>query len=104
VAEGQFVQAFNTNRDFHGLVYKIADNDDALRMVQGGWELVYSLRRQFGMSDRRRDQAIEEHFQLIEAYRSRNRNVVVAITIMHCELAKQDLLQQMTLLPSCSSP
>jgi DNA-binding GntR family transcriptional regulator len=95
LAVGDSARAFAANRDFHAAIYSFADNEDALRMVQGGWELVSSLRRQFGISDRRQAQAVEEHFQLIEAYRSHNRNLVLAVTVMHCELAKQDLLQQM---------
>jgi len=92
---GDSARAFAANRDLHALIYRFADNEDALRMVQGGWELVYSLRRQFGISDRRQAQAVEEHFQLIQAYRDHNRDLALAITIMHCELAKRDLLQQM---------
>jgi DNA-binding GntR family transcriptional regulator len=95
LAAGDSVDAFRANRGFHALIYKFADNDDALRMVQGGWELVSSLRRQFGISNRRQSQAIDEHFQLIQGYRDRNRELVLAITTMHCELAKRDNLHQM---------
>lgn len=95
LAIGDSVRAFLANRDFHALIYKFADNEDALRMVQGGWELISSLRRQFGISDRRQAQAIEEHFQLVQGYRDRNRELVLAVTVMHCELAKRDVLQRM---------
>ncbi len=88
------IRAFNANRNFHALIYRIAGNDDALRMVQGGWELVSSWRRQFGISDQRQSQAVEEHSELVQAYRDRNRGLVLALTIMHCELAKRDLLRQ----------
>jgi len=89
--------AFAANRGFHALTYTVAGNEDALRMVQSGWELVYSLRRQYGISDRRQADAIREHGELVRAYRDSNRSLVLALTAVHCELAKNDLLEQFRL-------
>ncbi|MBZ2185305.1 MAG: GntR family transcriptional regulator [Bryobacter sp.] len=82
------------NKAFHHVIYQIADNVDALRLLERNWELVITMRRTFGFGAERLDQLVAEHRALIRALDRRDAAEAERVTLLHCENARQDLLAQ----------
>lgn len=82
------------NKALHHVIYEIADNVDALGMLERNWELVVTMRRTFGFGVERLEQLVTEHRALIRALDRRDMVEAERITLLHCENARQDLLAQ----------
>ncbi len=84
-----------SNARLHRTINTAADNPEALRILEQGWELVLALRFRFGFGDDRIVTIREEHTALVDAIERRSIADAVAITRGHCESACRDLVQQM---------
>jgi DNA-binding GntR family transcriptional regulator len=96
----QMVQA---NIEFHRYISLLADNPEAARLMDQGWELVIGIRQKFGFGSNRVSTIIDEHRRLADAIENREPTLAVAIAQEHCNSAKDDLLIQMTRagIPPC---
>ncbi len=82
------------NKALHHVIYEIADNVDALGLLERNWELVVTMRRTFGFGQGRLDELVTEHRALIRALDRRDVAEAERITLLHCDNARRDLLAQ----------
>jgi DNA-binding GntR family transcriptional regulator len=80
------------NKAFHHIIYTIADNLEALELLERNWELVITMRRTFGFGEERLDQLIAEHRLLLRALDRRDVEEAERVTLLHCDNARHDLL------------
>lgn len=83
------------NQLLHSYVGHMADNPEASRLIERGWELIVAIRGRFGFGAKRIATILGEHRRLAEAIARGDGELAVAIAQQHSEGAKQDLLQQM---------
>jgi len=96
--KGNLEQLLKYNTDFHGTLYKLADNEEAFRLVEGHWQLINSLRMSFGYGVRRADEIIHEHEQILKALEKRDEKALEEAASIHCINAKKDVLLQMDMM------
>lgn len=84
-----------SNVRLHRTINKAADNPEALRILEQGWELVLALRFYFGFGEDRMAAIREDHRALVDALERRSETDAVEISRAHCERACRDLVQQM---------
>ena len=82
------------NKQFHHEFYMLADNPEALQIMERQWGLIDTLRAKYGFGSTRLIEIMSEHRELLEAYEHRNIALAERIARDHCEKAKIDLLQQ----------
>ncbi len=85
----------SANQMLHRRVGMLADNAEASRYYEQGWELVIGLRNRFGFGAERIAAITGEHRRMVEAIARHDQVLAVRIVQEHCEGAKQDLLRQM---------
>ena len=85
-------EALEANRAFHEIHNKAAGNEEALAVLNRFWMILVNLRINLGLSARRVEEMMEEHKAMVEAFRKKDRNAIVAAHARHCENAKKDLL------------
>jgi DNA-binding GntR family transcriptional regulator len=90
------------NRSFHQAIAQFADNPEAAGFLDRGWELVIGLSNRYGRGAGRVQTIIDQHRRLVHAIASRDEATAMAVIEEHCETARDDLLQQMTLLKDTS--
>lgn len=83
------------NMQFHSFLAKIADNEEAAHLLDQGWDLVISLRNRFGIGDDRLNDIISQHRDIVEAVTARNAPMAIEAIRIHCQSARDDLLNQM---------
>lgn len=96
--KGNLEQLLKYNTDFHGTLYKLADNEEALHLVEGHWQLINSLRKSFGLGVTRPKEIISEHEQILRALENRDEKALEEAANLHCLHAKNDVLLQMNLI------
>lgn len=83
------------NSAFHGLINLAADNQEAVRILNRGWDLIFALRLRFGFGESRAAQIIEEHDALVAAIARGDLEKAIVISDQHCRSARDDLLAQL---------
>lgn len=96
--KGNFKQLLKYNADFHGTLYKLADNEEAFHLVEGHWQLINSLRISFGFGISRTKEIIAEHKAILKALEERNEKALEDAASIHCLNAKTDILLQMDMM------
>jgi len=96
--KGNLDQLLKYNTDFHGTLYKLADNEEAFHLVEGHWQLINSLRMSFGFGVSRGDEIIAEHEQILKALEQRDEKALEKAASLHCLHAKEDVLLQMDMV------
>ena len=96
--KGNLEQLLKYNTDFHGTLYKLADNEEAFHLVEGHWQLINSLRMSFGFGVTRAEEIISEHEQILRALENRDEKALEEAANLHCLHAKEDVLLQMDLI------
>jgi DNA-binding GntR family transcriptional regulator len=94
-AEGDQQAMLLANQALHRRIGVLADNSEASRYYEQGWELVIGLRNRFGFGAERIAAITGEHRRMVEAIARRDQVQAARIVQEHCEGAKQDLLRQM---------
>ncbi len=94
-AEGDQQAMLLANQALHRRIGVLADNSEASRYYEQGWELVIGLRNRFGFGAQRIAAITGEHRRMVEAIARRDQVQAARIVQEHCEGAKQDLLRQM---------
>jgi DNA-binding GntR family transcriptional regulator len=94
-ADGDQQAMLLANQALHRRIGVLADNSEASRYYEQGWELVIGLRNRFGFGAQRIAAITGEHRRMVEAIARRDQVQAARIVQEHCEGAKQDLLRQM---------
>lgn len=92
---GNWKRALDCNKRFHSLFFALADNPEALAIIDRHWGLIDCLRRQFGFGVDRTAEAAGEHRQLIKALAEHDGEQAARIARRHTLAAKEDLLARM---------
>ena len=99
VQRGDIGKVLEANKNFHELIYRMADNPEGMEIIGRHWDLLEGLRRKYGYGPNRLAEMISEHRQLLRALDRHEVQLAEKIIREHCEHAKQDLLAQTRLAP-----
>ena len=99
VAAEDFGEVFDLNREFHNLIYRHADNDEALQSYDRYAQLLGTLRAHFGFSRTRMRTMVSEHEEILETLRIQDEDRLALLARSHMEGAKADLLARMAEAP-----
>ena len=83
------------NRTFHREINRIADNDDALPMLDRHWTLLAALWRNFGYGAQRFAGVANDHRHVIAAIAAHDQEAAASIMGAHAAKAKRELLARM---------
>lgn len=95
VREGDDESVFALNQEFHKLIYRHAENADALGVYDRYANLLGVLRGTYGFDRLRLRQMVDEHGQILEALRAQDEERLEKLARLHCEGAKVDLVARM---------
>ncbi len=94
-AQRQFDAMFSLNQDFHHLIYRHADNPEALKIFDLYASLLGTIRRQYGYGPDRIVEMVTQHEQILAALRAQDEEQLEKLVRLHVEGAKRDLLDHM---------
>lgn len=86
---------FALNTQFHNMIYRHADNPEALNMYNRYVSLLGTLREAFGFSAARIERMMVEHEEIVAALRAQDEGRLTSLAERHCEGAKIDMLELM---------
>ena len=92
---GEFAASLEYNKQFHRVIYRMADNPDATEIIERYWDLIDALRRQFGFSSGFMTTVIAGHRRLLKAIATRDAETAIQVAGESCERSKRDLIEQM---------
>lgn len=92
---GEFAASLEYNKQFHRVIYRMADNPDATEIIERYWDLIDALRRQFGFSSGFMTTVISGHRRLLKAIAACDAEAAIHIAAESCERSKNDLVEQM---------
>ncbi len=94
-ASGDDDQVFLLNREFHFLLYSLADNDEAVRLYDHYNSLSRALRRAYGYSSRRRDEMVKDHDDTLEALRTQDEEGLIRSIQRQSNRGMDDLIARL---------
>ena len=94
IAKANYSSVVATNRVFHQTINRIADNVDALPIVDKHWTLLAALWRNFGYGEARFSGVANDHRHLIAAIKSHDADAAELIMGAHASKAKLVLLER----------
>lgn len=83
------------NLRFHYQINVLAENPEAMEMLERSWGLIDFLRHRYDFGPRRLNTITTDHRQLLKALKRRDAEAAEGCIRKHCEGAKLDLVQQM---------
>jgi len=92
---GEFAASLEYNKQFHRVIYRVADNPDATEVIERYWDLIDALRRQYGFSPGYMSTVVAGHRRQLEAIARRDADVAVRLASESCERSKHELIEQM---------
>lgn len=95
-ARNDTMKMLAANREFHRRIDIAGDNEDAVQLLDRGWELLQALRLKFGYSKTRWQTIARDHRQMIEALEAHDSIGAGDLSKRHCAAARDDLLQRMS--------
>ena len=93
--KNDFQQAIKINTEFHTTIYKLADNEEAIRLIGGHWQLLNNLRASFGFKENRYQEVIKEHEAILKALEEKDAKALEKAATLHCLNSKKDILEGM---------
>lgn len=90
--KSNWVKMVSTNLKFHELLYSYAGNPVAMKVLNTHSSLIRGLRASKGYSAGRPEQVSQEHWCIIKALRTGDRNQVESALQEHCENAAKDFI------------
>jgi DNA-binding GntR family transcriptional regulator len=81
-----------TNERFHRVINELAENAEAVDIINRQWLLIDSLRRKFGFSKERMQETIQDHRLIVKALTLRDRSLAEKASSKHVMNAKEDLI------------
>ena len=94
VAEARREDYLDHNNVFHEVIMSAANNREAEAVLRRSSMLTRSIRRLVGYGNHRLDVIIEEHNNLIQAFKDRDADRASRIARLHAKGAADDLLEQ----------
>ncbi|TXK71270.1 GntR family transcriptional regulator [Paenibacillus sp. N3.4] len=91
--DGDLLLCLKLNESFHKIINNLAQNPEAIRIIDRHWGLIDSMRQIFG-SNRGTDIS-NDHRMLLEALKNRDAEAAANIARDHVIKAKQDLITRM---------
>ncbi|OPA80945.1 hypothetical protein BVG16_00945 [Paenibacillus selenitireducens] len=88
--EGDMLLCLKLNESFHKIINNLAQNEEAIRIIDRHWGLIDSMRQIFGSN--RGNDIVNDHRMLLEALKSRDAEAATSITRDHVIKAKEDLI------------
>lgn len=85
-------ETMKANKAFHHALNSIADNPEALAILEKYSDLINGLRRVYGFRPGRGSQMLSEHRELLAALAAHNSDEASRITLEHVRHAKDDLV------------
>jgi DNA-binding GntR family transcriptional regulator len=92
---GEFAASLEYNKQFHRVIYRMADNPDATEAIERYWDLIDALRRKHGFSPGFMSRVIAGHRSVLEAIARRDADCAVRLSMESCERSKNDLIERM---------
>lgn len=92
---GEFAASLEYNKQFHRVIYRVADHPDAVEIIERYWELIDAMRRQYGFAPGFMAKVIGSHQRLLEAFRRRDVEWALRLSAESSENSRNDLLQRM---------
>ncbi len=92
---GEFSASLEYNKQFHRVIYRMADNPDATEAIERYWDLIDALRRQYGFSPGFMRRVIDGHRQVLAAIAQHDAGTAVRLSEESCERSKRDLIERM---------
>lgn len=99
IADSDHAAVVAENHRFHQTINHIADNVDALPIVDKHWMLLAALWRNFGYGEARFAGVANDHRHLIGALAAHDQEAAAVIMAAHAAKAKLELLQRIALQP-----
>ncbi|SMC57730.1 transcriptional regulator, GntR family [Pedobacter nyackensis] len=90
--KSDFNQCLTLNKQFHSVIYKLADNPEGQQILEKHWQLINTLRLTFGYSTERIQKVILEHQDIITAIKDNDPIALEMAAKNHCINAKMDLI------------
>ena len=90
---GDIGELLRTNEKFHSRIRELSNNAEAYRVSSQGWELINGFRARVGLGEKRIEQIVQDHRDLVAAIRDRDSPRAVRIAQLHGELAKENLVK-----------
>lgn len=84
-----------SNRRFHQLVNRVADNPDAVSLVDRHWLLIAALWQRYGYGSERFAGVASDHRHLIKCFRNNDAEGAAVLMGAHVLKARQELLERM---------
>lgn len=97
IAAADYPGAVAENRRFHQAINRIADNADAIPVVDKHWMLLAALWHNFGYGETRFAGVVNDHRNLIAALASHDPEAASVIMAAHAAKAKLELLARIAL-------
>jgi DNA-binding GntR family transcriptional regulator len=94
VGKSEFQQCLNLNKQFHNLIYRLADNPEGQLILEKHWQLINTMRLTFGYTNDRIQKVILEHQDIIDAIKENNPIALEIAAKKHCLNAKIDLIRR----------
>ena len=92
---GELSASLEYNKQFHRVIYRVADNPDATEILERYWELIDALRRQFGFAPGFLAKIISGHRRLLAAISQGDIDAALRLARENCEQSMHDLIAQM---------
>ncbi|MGH9847386.1 MAG: GntR family transcriptional regulator [Blastocatellia bacterium] len=83
------------NQQFHHAINVLAQNPEALEMLNRSWGLIDFLRQKYKFGPNRLAAITSDHRNLLKALKRRDADAAERLAKKHCEMAKADLISQM---------
>ena len=91
-AHGDDEQVFLLNREFHYLLYSLADNEGGLRLYDHYNSISGALRRACGYSAQRRTEIVQDHEDTLEALRTQDEERLIRSILSQSNRGVEDLI------------
>jgi DNA-binding GntR family transcriptional regulator len=95
VGKEDYRSAFAANREFHSQTFAIADNPEAVALVDGNWTLLLALWERVGFAPSRYAGVVSDHNGLLKALAANDVEAAGAIMAAHVVKAKYELLDRL---------
>ena len=98
---GELAASLEYNKQFHRVIYRVADHPDAVEIIERYWDLIDAMRRQHGFAPGFMARVIAGHQRLLDAFRRRDVEAAVRLSAENSENSRNDLLERMRVAGVC---
>jgi DNA-binding GntR family transcriptional regulator len=104
IASGDFPAVLRANRELHRLIGEVAQNPDAVTLLNRHWLLIAALWRRYEYGPERFAGVVDDHRHLLAAIRAKDADAAAMLAGAHVVKAKQVLLARMSEDPQPEEP